>query len=181
MLFLSRLLLFGLLLFLFTACDDDLSPAAAAVINDNATASTEELLLELEIQQGERYIVLDSVKNIEVFINGQPWATFDYALPNQSRFDDLQEENNFLTTDIAFSHKLVLNYLTTAEDFQTAGQFADFIRNFLQPGEYFCSILSLSIFNQEDEAQEIILFEDFLLEVGNQEKSIYVGKIQIQL
>ncbi|MEN0045579.1 MAG: hypothetical protein AAF806_00835 [Bacteroidota bacterium] len=181
MLFLFRLSPLLLLPLLFTNCDASLSPGAAAIVNDNATASTEELLLELEIQQGDRFVVLDSIKNIEVFINGQPWATFDYQLPNQSRFDDLVEENNFLTTDFTFSHKLVLNYLTTAKDFKTAGEFADFIRNFLQPGDYFCSIVSISIYNTQGQVFDLELFEDFLIEVEEQEKSVYVGKISVEL
>jgi len=139
------------------------------------------LLLELEIQQGNRFVVLDSIKNIEVFINGQPWAIFDYQLPNQDRFDDLMEESDFLTTAIPFSHKLVLNYLTTAKDFKTAGEFADFLRNFLQSGDYFCSIVSLSIHNIQGQVFDVELFEDFLIKVGDKEKSIYVGKIQIEL
>ncbi|MEM8523674.1 MAG: hypothetical protein AAGG68_03470 [Bacteroidota bacterium] len=121
MLFLFRYLFLLLFVFLLANCDADLSRGAGAIVNDDAIASVEELLLELEIRQGDRYVVLDSINNIEVFINGKPWAVFDYQLPNQDRFDDLAEVNNFLTTDVTFSHKLVLNYLTTAKDFKTAG------------------------------------------------------------
>ena len=181
MLFFYRFFLFSCSLIIFNACDSSLPSSTSAIVNDNATASVEELLLELEIQQEDRFVVLDSVKNIEVFINGEYWAIFDYKSPSQSRFDDLVEINDFLTTDLTFSHKLVLDYLTTAEEFTTAGEYADFIRNFLQPGDYFCSIVSLFIYDQKGQAKELELFEDFLIKVESQEKSIYVGEIKVEI
>ncbi len=171
---------------LFTGCgkENDLLPAATSTVNENATASTEELLLELEITLSSvfgKYVVLDSVKNIEIKINNDAWGSFHYFAENKLRFSNLIEVNDFSTTENKFSHAIVLDYLTTAEDYQTAGEFADFIKNFLQPGNYFCTVESITVFDNMGSESKIDLYRDFILDIQEGEKSVYVGKIEIEL
>ena len=74
--------------------DSNLSPAAASIINEASTANAEELLVEIEIisnVSSDRYIVVDSIKNIVVEINNDIWGVFEYFNENQGSFDNLIE------------------------------------------------------------------------------------------
>lgn|GEM_PF-4571495 len=181
------ILLFSIAIF-GCAADDYTTPISQATVDTDNESDFEEVLVDVEITtidpatQEVRYVLLDSIYDIAVDINGENWGVFDEKTgPINPNASAVSQVNGFYVQSEPYTHHLTLNYNAASSDLQTAGEAANFLRGFLLPGDYFFKLNELKINDIANEPMTIQLSTTQLLTIEPKERSVFVGKFNITI
>jgi hypothetical protein len=170
------------------SADDYTTPISQATVDTDNESDFEEVLIDVEITtidpatQEIRYVLLDSIYDIAVGINGEDWGVFDEKTgPVDPNAVGVSQVNGFYVQSEPYTHHLTLNYNAASSDLQTAGEAANFLRGFLLPGDYFFKLNELKINNIVNEARTIKPSDTQLLSIEPKERSVFVGKFNIAI
>jgi hypothetical protein len=181
-------ILFFSILLVGCSADDYTTPISQATVDTDNESDFEEVLVDLEITtidpttQEIRYVLLDSIYDIAVDINGEHWGSFDENTgPVDPGASEVSQLNGFYVQVEPYTHHLTLNYNAASSDLQTAGEAANFLRGFLLPGDYYFKLNELKINNIDNEPTSIKLSDTQLLSIEPKERSVFVGKFNIAI
>jgi hypothetical protein len=181
-------ILFFSILLVGCSADDYTTPISQATVDTDNESDFEEVLMDLEITtidpatQEIRYVLLDSIYDIAVDINGETWGVFDENTdPVDPNGSGVSQVNGYYVQNEPYTYHLTLNYNAASSDLQTAGEAANFLRGFLLPGDYFFKLNELKINNSDNEPTTIKPSETLLLSIEPKERSVFVGTFNIAI
>jgi len=156
------------------------------IYSDESSTSFREILLVLKpyIIDGDEslYLVTDTIRNIEICVNGQLWGFFSSFGVDSSLYECTNRSGLFFTTEQT-GYEVVAPYVTSIDTLSLAGEYADLLSGYftLEPGDYLCEIVSFELITSEQEIMKIYTGLIVPFEVRENSRSTFIGQFEILL
>lgn len=166
------------------SCDKESADRVSRnVVSTSDDIAFEEILLLLNIQtENEKYLVVESINSIRLYINDFYWNTATSMPLDISNIDKEQVDDRYVTDD-------KVNYLVISDrednfpDFTTAGEISQYLNSIydLAPGEYVCFIESFKINFLDGSVQTFYPYEYTAFKIDKNSRSAFVGEITLKI
>lgn len=188
---LQLLILCFILTVIFSACSkNDTSPytysSQATIFSEDEEVTFRELVFMIRpfvISEGEiKYVVTDSIFNVEVSINDEPWGNFESLGLNTSVFDT-EVLGDLLVTDALVKYPVIAPFQSKKDTFNLAGEYADLLNNYLvlEPGAYICEIESFEMLLQNGDIKHVETYIVEHIQIGEDVVSVFLGEFDVPL
>jgi hypothetical protein len=158
----------------------------STIYSDSKTTTFRELVIMIDpyILQGnvKEYIVTDTLRNVKILMNNEPWGMFNSFPLDTSLFTKVNLSGMSVTaTPVRYS--VIAPYTPSNDTLHTAGEYADLLNNFLtlEPGNYICQVESFEIKLSDGTIKKIKPFIVIPVEVKENNRSALVGEFEVQL
>ena len=186
-----RKILFVFMIVLFIICSkEDYSPYSysneSTIYSDTKTNQFRELVLIIDpyilIGGEKKFIVTDTIKNINIKISNKLWGVFNSFGIDTSIFVK-DKTINFYSTNTIAKYSIIAPYKTSSDTLKTAGEYSDLLNNYLtlEPGNYICQIESFEIKQLDGSIKKIKPFIVVPIEVKENSRSALVGEFEVQI
>jgi hypothetical protein len=132
----------------------------------------------------KKYLVVDSLRNISVTINGKPLQPLgSYAL-DTAHVGGKEIANGYCVTTEPVVYPVQVKVALYPDNFQTAGQYADLLNNYftITPGAYIFRIQSFDVLSVAGQQNSIYTpMFSFPLEVEENRLSANIGEFEVQI
>jgi len=188
--FFSIVVITALFVAVFTSCskDDGLSYSYSSEYTIYS-ASNQRILRELMfilkpymIHEGvKKYIVVSSIDNINVLINGQEWGKSSSLVVDVSNINKEVAENFYVRMEPVKYVTRAPFVLSTDEILTTAGEYSELLSRYmsLQPGGYICQIEYIELTDNNGDIHRAYPLIAEYFEVKENIVSAYVGEFEI--
>ncbi len=179
-----------LLAILVSACskqDDDSPPtysSESTIYSSTKQSVLRELMLMIKPytihENTKEYIVVPSVNNIKVLINGKEWGLFSSSELDVSQINkDVANDFNVKTTPVKYVVRAP--YLSSTTILTTAGEYSDLLDRYisLQPGGYVCQIEYFELTDNNGNIHRIFPLIAEYFEVKENTVSAFIGEFEI--
>ena len=185
--FISRVT-FMVFLFLVSCSSLDEEPYPYSSENTIYSQSGQNVLRELMFmlkpylvhENEKKYIVVSSITNIKVLINGKEWGAFQSFEIDVSRINT-ETAGNFYVRSEPVKYVTKAPYLISTERLTTAGEYSELLGRYisLQPGGYIFQIEHIEIIDNNGKTHLVypLIAEHF--EVRENVVSAYIGEFEI--
>jgi hypothetical protein len=174
-------------MFILTCCHDD-SDYSYSSESTIYSPSNQRVLRELMFmlkpylihEDAKKYIVVSSIANVKVLINGQEWGIFESFEVDVSQINkDIAD--NFYVRPEPVKYVTQAPYLMSTEILTTAGEYSDLLGRYisLQPGGYICQIEYIEIVDINGETHRVYPLIAEYFEVKENAVSAYIGEFEI--
>jgi hypothetical protein len=180
----KKLIIFCLAVLALASCDDDdLGPNNPNVVADENLIELEELVLLVTIQNANgQYLAVQSIDSLAIYVNNQFWAK---PASEPLNLDGIETEavNGLPYSEEPLSYLVLAEQTTTDYNFETAGEYADYLTSslVLEPGDYVVYLDSLTITLADGTTQTYYPRLYKVISVQENKRSVYVGEFTLTL
>jgi hypothetical protein len=181
---------FMILVFLTGCVQKDYSPysysSESTIYSESSTTPFREFVIIIDpyllIGYVKKYIVCDTLKNVNIRISDKPWNILNSFAIDTSLFIKEKTFNLYLTNTI-IKYSIIASYKTSADTLTTAGEYSDLLNNYLtlEPGNYICQIESFDIKQIDGSYKRIKPFIVVPVEIKENSRSSFVGEFDVQI
>ena len=187
----KKVLFVSVFILFFIGCSkEDYSPYTysneSTIYSDTKTTMFRELILIIDpytlIGNEKKYIVTDSIQNVNIKINNKLWGVCNSFGIDTSIFIKEKTFNYYVTNSIV-KYSIIAPYNTSSDTLRTAGEYSDLLNNYLtlEPGNYICQIESFEIKHLDGTLEKIKPFIVVPIEVKENSRSALVGEFEVQI
>ena len=172
----------------FTSCSDDGLPYSYSSESTIYSASNQRILRELMfilkpymMHEGvKKYIVVSSIDNINILINGQEWGKSSSLVVDVSNINKEVVENFYVRTE-PVKYVTKAPFVLSNEILTTAGDYSELLSRYLslQPGGYICQIEYLEFTDNKGDIHRYYPLIAEYFEVKENIVSAYIGEFEI--
>ena len=128
----------------------------------------------------KKYIVVSSITNVKVLINGQEWGIFQSFEVDVSRINK-EEVNNFYVRSEPVKYVTQAPYLISSQILTIAGEYSELLSRYisLQPGGYICQIEYIELIDNNGYTHRAYPLIAEYFDVKENTVSAYIGEFEI--
>jgi hypothetical protein len=186
--FMNKLWIILLSILAFACSEDSDSDYSHSSESTIYSSSKQNVLRELTFmlkpyfihENTKKYIVVSSITNVKVLINGQEWGTFESFEIDISRINS-EEVNNFYVRSEPVKYVTLAPYLISDRILTTAGEYSELLNRYisLQPGGYICQIEYIELTDNNGDTKRVYPLIAEYFEVKENTVSTYIGEFEI--
>ena len=181
-------LLSVMFVFLVSCSGDDNSPFSYSSESTIYSNSNQRVLRELMFilkpymmhENTKKHIVVSSITNIKVLINGEEWGIFSSSEVDVSLVKKEEVESFYVRTE-PVKYVTRAPYIIPSEIFTTAGEYSELLGRYisLQPGGYICQIEYIELTDNNGNTYRAYPLIAEYFEVKENTVSAYIGEFEI--
>ena len=128
----------------------------------------------------KKYIVVSSITNVKVLINGQEWGIFTSLSIDVSNINKVVADNFYVRTE-PVKYVTKAPYVPSNEVLTTAGEYSELLSRYisLQPGGYICQIEYIELTDNNGDTHRAYPLIAEYFEVKENIVSAYLGEFEI--
>lgn len=187
--FLSIVVITVIFVAVFTSCsEDDGLPYSYSSESTIYSSSNKRILRELMfilkpymIHEGvKKYVVVSSIDNINILINGQAWGKSSSLAVDVSNINKEVLENFYVRSE-PVKYVTKAPFVLSNEILDTAGDYSELLSNYLslQPGGYICQIEYIEFTDNNGDIHRYYPLIAEYFEVKENTVSAYIGEFEI--
>jgi len=187
--FLSIVVITVIFVAVFTSCsEDDGLPYSYSSESTIYSSSNKRILRELMfilkpymIHEGvKKYVVVSSIDNINILINGQAWGKSSSLAVDVSNINKEVLENFYVRSE-PVKYVTKAPFVLSNEILDTAGDYSKLLSNYLslQPGGYICQIEYIEFTDNNGDIHRYYPLIAEYFEVKENTVSAYIGEFEI--
>jgi hypothetical protein len=158
----------------------------STIYSDTKTTQFKELVIIIKpyilVDNQKKYIVTDTIKNVNIKINNKPWGMYNSFGIDTSLFVN-EKISNLHTSNSATKYPIIAPYKTSNDTLTTAGEYSDLLNNHLtlEPGNYICQVESFEIKQSDGTIKKVKPFIIAPIEIKENMRSALVGEFEVQI